>query len=216
MNKKGGSTSLHELHKDNPEEEEKIINKINSNKFQYEATNSIAAIEDYCKDGHINIGTMFYFIPIAPLRKFYNHVGIVTNIKEDGFEVCHLRKGLFIKYAEQVFVSFSDESINVFNFTRVKIFFGKKLSNEEIKNFHCRMEKLLQQPHIPYGLYYKKTLNCESLAFYIKTGKKTTSHQVIDFINKYGKVGHVAVSTFDMVMLITNKIGGILSYLKKK
>lgn len=32
MNKKGGSTSLHELHKDNPEEEEKIINIINSNK----------------------------------------------------------------------------------------------------------------------------------------------------------------------------------------
>lgn len=78
------------------------------------------------------------------------------------------------------------------------------------------MDKLLQQPHIPYGLYCKKTLNCESLAFYIKTGKKTTSHQVIDFINKYGKFGHVAVSTFDMVMLITNKIGGILSYLKKK
>lgn len=161
---------------------------------------------------------MFYFIPVAPLRKFYNHVGIVTNIKEDGFEVCHLRKGLFIKYAEQVFISFSDNtcSINVFNFTRVKIFFCEKLSEKEIKNLHCRMEKLLQKPHIPYGLYYKKTLNCESLAFYIKTGKKTTSNQVKDFINKYGIIGHVAVTTFDMVMIITNKIGGILSYFKNK
>lgn len=172
-------------------------------------------IKEDCKDGVLKIGSMLYVAPVAPFNKLYKHVILVTDIKEDGAEFLHLRKGLFIKYAEKIFINFSSDDDNIFHFYRgVEFIITNNLSENEIKYLHCRVEEVLLLPHIPYGLRSKNTFNCESLALYIKNGEKTTSYQVINFINKYGIIGYVAVSTFDKVMIITNKIGSILCYIE--
>lgn len=74
------------------------------------------------------------------------------------------------------------------------------------------MEDVLSKKHIPYGLKYKDTYNCESLVSYIKTGQKNISSQVFNFENKFGKIGSFIVSNFDKVMIVTNKLGYIKCY----
>lgn len=175
----------------------------------------MADIKNYYKAGDIKIGTMFYVTPVATFKKLYKHVIIVTYIKEDGVELLHLRKGLFIKYAEQIFINFTTTDDTILKFDRgVEFISSKNLTENEIKYLHYRMEKVLIPPHIPYGLKSKNAFNCENLAMYIKTGEKTTSYQVNNFLKKYGFVGYVAVSTFDKVMIITNKIGSFLGYFR--
>lgn len=179
------------------------------------ATYGMADIKTYYKAGEIRIGTLFYVTPVAPLNKLYKHVIIVTNIKEDGVELLHLRKGLFIKLAEKVFINFSTTDDTILKFDRgVEFISSETLSENEIKYLHYRMEKVLIPPHIPYGLNSKNAFNCENLALYVKKGVKTTSYQVINFVKKYRIIGYVAVSTFDKVMIITNKIGSFLGYFK--
>lgn len=205
------------LHLKNKISLQNVLHKCTVFEFQYTATNGMAEIQELSKAGLLNIGTLIYVSPVAPLDKLLYHVIIIINIKENGVEVLHLKKGFFIKNAEKVSISFLTNNNNYFNFNRgIKIILGKKLKIHEIESLHSRMEKLLLQPQIPYGLYNKNALNCESLAFYVKNGHKTTSYQVINFINKYGFFGNVAVSLFDKVMIITNKIGFFLSYIKNK
>lgn len=176
----------------------------------------MAEIKYLCKAGKLKIGTMFKVAPLAPLNKLYHHVGIVTNIKDYGFEILHLKKGIFIKYAERVFINFNHNKNNyIFNFDRGVEFIFNNLTEIEIKYLYCRMEELLLQPHIPYGLKSKHAYNCESLALYALKGEKI-SYQVLNFQKKFGIIGYVAVSTFDKVMIITNIIGFIICYFENK
>lgn len=182
-------------------------------KFQAVPIKNMAEIEESTKLNEIKIGTIYTVSPAATMRKVYSHYGIVTDIKENGIEIFHLNKEILNKYGTKVFVAFSTGNDKIFNFDRgVKFFPGDPLTEDQIKYMRCRMEDVLSKKHIPYGLKYKDTYNCESLVSYIKTGQKNISSQVFNFENKFGKIGSFIVSNFDKVMIVTNKLGYIKCY----
>lgn len=77
--------------------------------FQGTTAKSMADVQKSIESGVIKIGTKYKVAPIAPLNKLYHHVGMVTNIKENGVEVFHLKKKLFSNSAERKCINFSAE-----------------------------------------------------------------------------------------------------------
>lgn len=63
--------------------------------FKGTTAKSMADVQKCIEIGLIKIGTKYKVAPIAPLKNIYYHVGMVTNIKENGVEVFHLKKNLF-------------------------------------------------------------------------------------------------------------------------
>lgn len=206
-----GLFSLPEFQRDNGKPETQRLNRDPENGAV--PIKNMAEIEESTKLNEIKIGTIYTVSPAATMRKVYSHYGIVTDIKENGIEIFHLNKEILNKYGTKVFVAFSTGNDKIFNFDRgVKFFPGDPLTEDQIKYMRCRMEDVLSKKHIPYGLKYKDTYNCESLVSYIKTGQKNISSQVFNFENKFGKIGSFIVSNFDKVMIVTNKLGYIKCY----
>lgn len=171
-------------------------------------------VKAMCEKNMIKIGTTVYVTPVPPLNKIYEHVGLVINVKDDGVEVFHLKKNFFVKHVENVFIKFESDN-NIFDFKNgVKFILSEPLTKKQLQDMHCRVKELLLLKNVPYGLNLKDSFNCESLVSYVITGEKTTASQVLNFKNKFGIIGSVAVSTFDIVMKITNRIGFIICYFK--
>lgn len=185
--------------------------------FQGTTAKSMADVQKSIESGVIKIGTKYKVAPIAPLNKLYHHVGMVTNIKENGVEVFHLKKNLFSNSAERKCINFSAEKNDIFNFDRgVVFFYSKSLNENALKEMRCRTEEVLKKPFIPYGLRLNFAYNCESLIMYVITGEKIISPQVINFEKKFFFVGSLLILSFDCIMIVTNTIGFIKFYFKNE
>lgn len=160
------------------------------------------------KDKRITIGTIYQSVPRAPCSNLYSHYGIITDVNENGVEIFHLYKGIIRKHGEKVFVKFTTGNNDIFNFNRgVRFILDDPLNKQEIKAMRCRMNEVCSKHYIPYGLKSKDSYNCENLVLHIKTGKKPLSSEVLNFEKNHGKLGAFAVSCFDKVMFVTNKVG---------
>lgn len=179
-------------------------------KFQAKRMEDIKEVEELVKAKKITPGTIYQSVPITPFSNFYSHYGIIIDVNEYGVEIFHLYKGIFIRQGQQIFIKFSTGNDDIFNFHRgVKFILDDPLNEHEIEAMRYRLKKICSKNHIPYGLKAKDTFNCENLVLHIKTGKKPLSSEVLNFENKFGKRGAVAVSCFDKVMFVTNKLGYI-------
>lgn len=83
----------------------------------------------------------------------YSHYGIITDVNENGVEICHLYKGIIKKHGEKVFVKFADGNDDIFNFNRgVKFLLDDPLNKHEVKAMRSRMNEVCSKHYIPYGL----------------------------------------------------------------
>lgn len=177
----------------------------------------MADVKHFSLSRIIKIGTIYKVAPIAPLNKLYYHVGMVTNIKEDGVEVLHMKKGVFTNSAERKYINFSAPKNDIFNFDRGVVFFESESLNEnDLINMRCRTEEVLKKKFIAYGLRLNFAYNCETFIIYVKTGEKIISTQVINFEKKYLFIGSILILLFDCIMIVTNTIGFIKCYFKNE